>query len=114
VIYLFWIFQDTLQSVTAAMSAYRSIPSRRIRQLASKLVHHKTMKMIETNVRSSNLLTSEVFNILGMKQALLRFQNLMMQKDFEIKALTMGSSIPKNSNTTTRKPLLLSSSIISI
>ncbi|CAK8677887.1 unnamed protein product [Clavelina lepadiformis] len=62
--------QATVDSVVVAMEAYNSIPARRIQHLANKLMHHTKMKVIETNVRNSNLLTSEVFSILEKMETL--------------------------------------------
>jgi len=47
------------------MEAYNAIPAKRIQHLANKIVHHSKMKVIESNVRNSNLVTSEVFAVLG-------------------------------------------------
>lgn len=47
------------------MQAYNAIPAKRMQHLANKLVHHVKMKEVEINVRNSNLVTSEVFIILG-------------------------------------------------
>lgn len=47
------------------MEGYNEIANTRFHQLVSKIVHHTKMKEIEVNVRNSNLVTSEVFQILG-------------------------------------------------
>ena len=57
--------QETLESVVMTMESYNAIPTRRIQYLANKLMHHTKMKVIESNVRNSNMVTSDVFNILG-------------------------------------------------
>ncbi|XP_078483858.1 uncharacterized protein LOC101242598 isoform X1 [Ciona intestinalis] len=66
------ITQETLESVIMTMDAYNAIPARRIQHLARKLVHHSKMKVIETNVRNSNLVTSEVFSILEQMEVVQR------------------------------------------
>lgn len=66
------INQETLDSLVLTMEGYNEIASTRLQQLVQKIVHHTKMKEIEVNVRNSNLVTSEVFEILEKMEDLQR------------------------------------------
>ena len=51
--------------MATAMAAYNAISARRVQRMAGKLLDYANMKKIETNIRGSNYLTTEVFTLLG-------------------------------------------------
>ncbi|XP_039268213.2 uncharacterized protein LOC120343157 [Styela clava] len=68
------INQSTLDSLVATMDSYNDVAASRLKHIVRKMVHHTKMKEIEMNVRNSNLVTSEVFDVLDKMEDLQRLR----------------------------------------